>query len=199
MQIYLVRHAQEKIEVALNSDGGITGLGRRQAYAAAHYLKKQGIQVLLASDLPRAHETAHIIDEVLQLGVKTLPTLREIQTPKGAWSEYVKTRHPDFDYHPGGGESVSELVERTKTAWKEILAASAGRNTAVIGHGIFTKALLYHLGFKDFLIRNDAIANTGITTLEVEGDSVQLAKFNYYGHLRELRIEEIFRRFLRIG
>jgi len=193
MKIYLIRHAQEKI-LADEGDGGITPLGRQQSLSLANSLKNKGIQILLTSDLPRAQETAQVLGDVWGLKLETSPTWREIQTPKGAWSEYEKKRHPDFSYHPGGGESVEELLRRAEKGWEEIIWFAQNRETAVVGHAIFTKALLYNLGFKNYLVRNDSIANTGVTVLKVNGDKVALNKFNSYSHLRGLTLREIWER-----
>ena len=193
MRIYLIRHAQEKV-LADGGDGGTTALGLRQSMLLANHLSRRGIQVLLSSDLPRAQETAQVLSDVLDISVETSPTWREIQTPKKAWSEYEKNRHPDFSYHPGGGESIEELLRRAKKGWDEILLLSQNRETAVVGHAIFTKALLYNLGFKQYLLKNDTIANTGVTTLEVRGDKIKLKKFNSYYHLKWLKMKEIWKR-----
>ncbi|MEX1061912.1 MAG: histidine phosphatase family protein [Patescibacteria group bacterium] len=190
MKIYLIRHAQEEF-LEDDGDGGITHLGRRQSLALANSLKRKGIQVLLTSDLPRAQATAQVLGKVWGLNQETSPTWREIQTPKGAWNEYVAARHPDFSYHPGGGESIEELLRRAKKGWEEIILFSQKRETAVVGHAIFTKALLYNLGFKEYLLRNDPIANTGVTVLEVNGEKARLNKFNSYSHLRWLKLQEI--------
>jgi len=199
MKIYLCRHAQEAVNDKDKGDG-ITELGREQSLAMGRFLSKKGIKVLYSSDLPRALDTAKIVSAVLNLKTNVSPKLkvgklavlvREIEVSKEAWKEYVKTQHPDFDIHPGGGESVNDLIERAKRGLNEIVKGSGGENTAVICHGIFIKALLYGLGYKDYLVRNDHVANTGVTILEQKKDEIRLVKFNYYKHLLPLRVKEV--------
>jgi broad specificity phosphatase PhoE len=184
MKVYLCRHAQEA------GDGGITRLGRRQSRALARFLAHSGIKTLYTSDLPRAVETAGIVGERLGLTPQPSKNLREIQVSKEDWTHYVAARHPDFDYHADGEESINDLLGRAKDAWEEIVHGADG-NVAVVCHGIFIKALLYHLGYKNFLMRNDHIANTGVTILEVAGGKATLVKFNSYRHLLILRLAEV--------
>ncbi len=189
MKIYLCRHAQEAADDN-DKDGGITELGREQSLAMARFLSKKGIKVIYSSDLPRALDTAKIVSAVLNLRINVSPKLREIEVSKEAWEEYVKTRHPDFDFYPGGGESINDLIERAKQGLNEIVKGSGGENIAVVCHGIFIKALLYGLGYKDYLIKNDHVANTGVTILQYKRDKAKLVKFNSYKHLLPLRVKE---------
>jgi len=190
----LIRHAQQARVLTGEGDWGITPLGRQQSSFLAQSLSRRGIQVLLTSDLLRAQETAKILGDVWRISSKSSTSWREIQTPKGAWAEYAENRHPDFSYHPGGGESLDDLLRRVQRGWKEILGFAQNRETALVGHSILIKALLYSLGFKKYLLRNDPIANTGVTVLEVNGEKVKLKKFNSYSHLKWLKLKEIWER-----
>lgn len=177
MRVYLCRHAQK------GKKRGISRLGKEQSSALARFLAGENIQVLYSSDLSRASETAKVVGEALNLGPQISPKLREIAVSQKDWREYVKNHHPDFDYHPGGGESIKDLLGRVKEAWKEIVRGSGGKSTVVVCHGIFIKALLYSLGYQEHLVRNDHVANTGVTILECKKGKTELVEFNYYGHL----------------
>lgn len=183
MFIYLCRHAQQA-GLPYEYREGITGLGREQALALGRYLSDKNIKALYSSDLPRALWTAEIIGEVLGLKPKVLKELREISTSSPEdWTEYIQKYHPDFDFLVGGRESVKMVMERGKRAWDKIIREEKGKNIVIVGHGVFTKALLYALGYKEYLMRNDHIANTGVTILEYKDGKTRLVEFNYYGHL----------------
>lgn len=183
MRIYLCRHAQEA-ESPYEPQEAITDLGKEQARALGKFLSDKGIAVLYSSDLPRALRTAEVVGEVLNLKPKVLKELREISTSSPEdWSDYVQKHHPDFDFLVGGRESLVMVMERGRKAWERIIRGEKGKNIAVVGHGVFTKALLYSLGYRDYLIRNDHIANTGVTIFEHEDGKTKLVEFNYYGHL----------------
>lgn len=186
MRVYLCRHAQEA-ESPYDPQEAITELGKEQARALGKFLSAKGIEVLYSSDLPRALRTAEVVGEVLNLKPKVLKELREISTSSPEdWTDYVQKHHPDLDFLVGGRESLNMVMERGRKVWEEIICEHKGRNVAIVGHGVFTKALLYSLGYKDYLIRNDHIANTGVTILEYEGGKTRLIEFNYYGHLSPL-------------
>ncbi|NIT03717.1 hypothetical protein GTO10_02170 [Candidatus Saccharibacteria bacterium] len=186
MRIYLCRHAQEA------EDGGITRLGERQSLALARFLAGEGAESLYSSDLKRAVETAKVVGDGLGLGVKIVPEFREISTNSPEdWTEYVKTHHMELDFPVGGKESLNEVMKRGRKALDKVIRQEKGKRVAIIAHGVFTKALLYSLGYRDQLIKNSHVANTGVTILEGERGNILLVKFNHYGHLFPLRLREI--------
>ncbi|GMR19020.1 MAG: histidine phosphatase family protein [Patescibacteria group bacterium] len=186
MRIYLARHAQEDIKT-----GKITELGRRQSRALAQFLSRKDIQALYSSDLIRALETAKIVGKKLDLATEVSPLLREISTSSpGDWTKYIKERHPDLDFLVGGKESLHMVMKRGKQVLEEIIHRNEGKNTAVIAHGIFIKALLYALGYQEYLMKNAHVANTGVTIFKYKSDEVRLVEFNHYGHLFPLRVRE---------
>ncbi len=185
MLIYLCRHAEEAKQPH-KPQRAISDIGRRQALALGQYLLEKNIDVLYSSDLPRALRTAEIVGKVLNLKPKIFVELRELSTdtPKG-WTDYIEKLHPDFNYLIGGRESLNMLIKRAREIWKKIISESGGKNVAIVGHGIFTKALLYSFGYKDHLLNNNYIPNTGVTILEYHKDDLKLLKFASEDHLRD--------------
>lgn len=183
MLIYICRHAQQA-GLPYEYRKGITGLGREQALALGRFLSSKNIKALYSSDLPRALWTAEIVGEVLDLKPKVLKELREISTSSPEdWTEYVQKHHHDLDFLIGGRESLNMVMERGRRAWDKIVREEKGKDVVIVCHGVFTKALLYSLGYKERLMRNEHIANTGVTILEYKDGKTRLVKFNYYGHL----------------
>lgn len=159
-------------------------MGKEQARALGRFLSDKDIEVLYSSDLPRALRTAEIVGKVLNLKPKVLKELREISTASPEdWTEYIQKHHPDLDFLVGGRESLKMVMERGKRAWDKIIRENKGRNIAIVCHGVFTKALLYSLGYKDHLLRNDHIPNTGVTVLEYVNGRPKLLKFASAEHL----------------
>lgn len=184
MIIYLCRHAKEA-RYPYKPQEAITDLGKKQALALGQYLSDKDIEALYTSDMPRALRTAEIVGKALNLKPKILGELREISVdlPRG-WTDYIERLHPDFDYLLSGRESLNMLIERGKRAWGIITSENKGKNVVVIGHGIFTKALLYHFGYEDHLMKNDPIPPTGVTILEYTKDQPKLIAFAKADHLR---------------
>ena len=184
MIIYLCRHAKEA-KYPYKPQEAITEMGKRQALALGQYLSDKDIKALYTSDMSRALRTAEIVGKVLNLKPKIIGQLGELSTasPQG-WTDYVGRLHPDFDYLIGGRESLNMLIERARKAWKIVTSESRGKNVAIIGHGIFTKALLYYFGYEDHLLRNDPIPPTGVTILEHTKGKLKLLTFAQADHLR---------------
>lgn len=183
MIIYLCRHVQEA-EQPYDPQEAITDLGKEQGLALGKFLSDKDIGILYSSNMPRALRTAEVVGKVLNLKPKILEQLREISTTSPEdWTDYLQKHHPDFDFLVGGRESLRMVMERGRKVWERIVRENAGKNIAIIGHGVFTKALLYTLGYKDYLIRNEHIVNAGVTVLEHKNNKTTLIEFNHYGHL----------------
>lgn len=149
-RIYLVRHGETTWNALLkfqgHADVALTERGREQARALSKRLEKHKLTAFYASDLDRAVETAKILANPHGLQVSTVPALREInfglwegltineikekhgEVLQQWWAGPLKTRVP-------GGETLAEVVERTKKAVKEIVERHAGEHVVVVCHG----------------------------------------------------------------
>ena len=153
----LIRHA----ESAWNAEGRWQGqadpplspLGREQARAVARELAEAKLDVLLASDLSRALETARQVGEPHGLVPTPDPRLRELDV--GRWSglrrEEIEALDADTlerfaagdpDARPEGGETRREIRQRVRAAMAEIAASFAGRRVGVVTHLGVIRALL---------------------------------------------------------
>ena len=74
MKLYIVRHGQTGYNIDNKvcgiSDVELTSLGKQQAKMASEQLKDISLDMIFASPLQRAHETAKIINENHQLEIK---------------------------------------------------------------------------------------------------------------------------------
>jgi 2,3-bisphosphoglycerate-dependent phosphoglycerate mutase len=125
--LVLVRHGESTWNVqrwvqGQNDEARLTERGRDQAAAVAEELRVGHFDLIVASDLRRATETAAVIAEVLGLAVTTDPLLRErgfglaeggslvAQSAASVGiSDGVVT---DDDVSPEGGETLREFRER---------------------------------------------------------------------------------------
>jgi len=148
--LLLLRHA----ESVWNAEGRWQGQadpplsprGREQARAAAPRLAGRGVEVVVASDLRRAAETADLLAGALGLEVRLDPRLRELHV--GAWSglphaeiaarwprDLARFRAGDPDVRPGGGESRRALRARVAPCLDEWAARHPIARVAVVTHG----------------------------------------------------------------
>lgn len=152
MRLILVRHG----EAYAGFDGvisgprgcrGLTDLGRRQAEALAIYLastRRVHADVLLASVLPRAVETAQIIAPALGLeAIRQDCDLCEIHTGEAdelTWTEYA-TRYGSFNMESEpervfapGGESWMTFHERVLKMCRQIAAEFTDQTVVAVCH-----------------------------------------------------------------
>ncbi len=150
VELTLVRHG----ETEWNKNGLIQGhveiplndRGREQAEILGKKLRGKPFEVIIASDLPRAMETATILAKAL--GMTHIERWRELrERDVGNWGgkdrAAVARAHPfvrdsnNYAVHhetPEGGESLSEFLRRGKRACERILEKFPGKRVLVVAH-----------------------------------------------------------------
>jgi ribonuclease H / adenosylcobalamin/alpha-ribazole phosphatase len=144
----LLRHGQTPMSVqkryAGRSDVPLTDAGVQQAAAAAKRLASAGLDVIVASPLRRAVQTAQEVAAVTGAEVVTDDGFRE--TDFGAWEGLtfaeVRERWPDEvtawladpAVAPPAGESFTEVSERVTAARHRVLTARAGQRVLIVSH-----------------------------------------------------------------
>jgi probable phosphoglycerate mutase len=123
----LVRHGEStwnerRLVQGQDDRATLTSLGRQQAAEVAHELSSLEFDLIVASDLRRAMETAAIIAGMLGLDVESEPTLRErsFGVAEGGPLDQLTERMvgikdgvvTDDDVRPDGGETLSDLRHR---------------------------------------------------------------------------------------
>ena len=211
MRLILVRHADayagfDGVISGPSGCRGLTELGRRQAKALRQYLADTGrvrADILLASVLPRALETAKIIAPALGLqSVREECGLCEIHTGEAdalAWTEYaVRYGWFDMETEPErvfapGGDSWRTFHERVQRMCERVAAEFPDQTVLAVCHAGFIMASLRML----FAIPHPGTGarirptNTGITEWEYEKafDRWTLHSFNEHAHLLALEAD----------
>src|SRR5262245_15050229 len=165
MRLILVRHGDAHAGFGGVISGrtgciGLTDLGRQQAEALRDYLASSGrvrADVLLASELPRAIETASIIAP--GLGLATFGRacdLCEVHTGEAdglAWTEYA-TRYGGFDMEAEPdrvfapeGESWNSFHGRVRSMLERVAAECEGQTVVAVCHaGVIMASMRLLLG-----------------------------------------------------
>jgi broad specificity phosphatase PhoE len=152
----LLRHGQTPMSVqkryAGRSDIPLTDVGLQQAAAAAKRLASAGLDVIVASPLLRARQTAGEVAATTGAPVVTDDGFRE--TDFGAWEGLtfaeVRERWPaevsawlaDPAVPPPDGESFAEVSERVTGALQRVLADRAGQTVLIVSHVTPIKTLV---------------------------------------------------------
>jgi len=145
----LIRHAESVWNASGrwqgHADPPLSERGRAQAEQLARGLAHQPIEVLLASDLTRAAQTAEILGEAVGLKPVLDARLRELDV--GVWAGLTRAeiarRDPetlarfeagDPDVLAGGGESRGQIRARVRAFARQLDREHAGRLVAIVGH-----------------------------------------------------------------
>lgn len=141
--IFLVRHG-ETVDNARQvmqgqTHGCLNERGREQARQVAGRLANEPLDVIVASDLQRAVQTAAIISEPHGLSVTTTPLLRERD-----WGSFTGRFIPDLrgEVWPDDIESEEALLARARSFLLYIVTTYPGQRVLAVGHGIINKAIL---------------------------------------------------------
>ncbi len=156
-RLLLLRHGQTELSVQRRYSGRgnptLTGLGRRQAEAAADYVARRGgIAAVVTSPLQRAYDTAATAGKALGVDVVVDDDL--IETDFGAWEglTFGEAAERDPDLHrnwlrdnsiePPGGESFASVARRVRRARDRIIAEYGGATVLVVSHVTPIKTVL---------------------------------------------------------
>ncbi len=141
--ILLVRHG-ETVDNARQimqgqTQGELNERGREQARQVAERLATAPVDVIIASDLRRAIQTAEIIAAPHRLPVVTTPLLRERD-----WGGFTGRYIPELrgEVWPDDIESEEALLTRARQLLLHITATYPGKRVVAVGHGIINKAIL---------------------------------------------------------
>ena len=141
--ILLVRHGETfdnaRQIMQGQTQGCLNETGREQARQVAQRLAQEPVDVVVASDLQRAVQTAEIIAESHGLTVVTTPLLRERD-----WGGFTGRFIPDLkgEVWPDDIESEEALLMRARSFILYITATYPGKKVVAVGHGIINKAIL---------------------------------------------------------
>ncbi len=209
MQLILVRHGDAHAGFTGPVAGptgcqGLTPLGRRQAELLGDHLaatQRIRADVLVASVLPRAIETATIIAPALGLPVADQDCdLCEIHTGVADgldWTEFNRRfgsfdmeAEPDRRFAPGG-DSWNSFHERVRSALERLARDHAGRTVVAVCHaGVIMASMRLLLGIADpATSAHLRPTNTGLTEWHHDDEQGRwkLASYNEAEHLLPLR------------
>ncbi|MEN9938644.1 MAG: hypothetical protein RLZZ387_5223 [Chloroflexota bacterium] len=209
--IYLIRHGEavSNVEPIMGGDKGCRGLTERglaQAQALARRLEGGEIpaDVLYASDLPRAQQTAEAVARALKLPIVWDRELQELRPGEadGMHIDEARARFRTFEvffkefYTPiaPGGESWGSFVARASAALERIIDRHQGQNVVLVCHGGVIEASFFHLlqlgmgvrGRAAFHVRNTAITHWRQVDTKDDRHEWQLVAHNDHWHLNDM-------------
>ena len=167
-RLVLVRHGQ--CEYAIE-DGPLSELGRRQAQAVATALEICGDDIICASGLRRAIETA----ETFGYAINVVEGLREFDFgPQAPAAEALIEARVDLTLWRAsdgfsGGETIGSFQKRVNETMEQLVGAYEGRRVIACTHAGFVDAAIrwaYGIGPDGDWLTEAEIPNASITEFE---------------------------------
>lgn len=173
--------AQGCTDVPLDEEGMV------QAEKLADRLNPNDWDVIYASDLLRAKQTAETINQKIRKGpIHFDPRIRELGVGKvegTTEAERVKKWGPNWKELDMDLETMESVYERGNAFLEEVIQKHEGKSILVVSHGSFTKRMLIQL-----LPQHDmdiSLENGSITIVEKRADGWHLTLHNCVQHLVE--------------
>jgi probable phosphoglycerate mutase len=185
-------------------DSPLSQLGLKQAEAAAVALADENINIIYASDLGRAVQTANIISAPHNLEVLTDKRLRERHL--GVFqglnkNEMLERFSNDVNHYRSGdpdhvipeGESSRQRYERSTTCLQELAENHAGETILIVTHGGVLR------GFLEMVLnlpmngkRRFSLYNASIARLSLLNKHWMLNSWGETWHLKHLEVKDDF-------
>jgi len=198
-RLIVVRHGQThwNVEARIQGQGDsdLTEEGIAQAEAIAARLAGEPIDVVIASDLGRALETARRIVKRTGHAIATDERLRERNFGHGEGMTYdevdraypwafARVRDVDPDFVIPGGESRRQFHERVRQAFDAIAAEHAGKTVLVVTHGGVLATFYRHIHAIDLGVAHPiAIVNASYNVLRHDASGWSIETWSDSAHL----------------
>lgn len=185
--LILLRHGRTAANEAgllqgrLNQD--LDERGKRQAdTAAAHITSEVDVDVVIASPLRRAQQTAAAFalpietdERWIELSYGVYEGVPHADVPSEVW----QTWRNDFSFVPEGGESLAALDTRVRSACADLVERAAHQNVVVVSHvSPMKSAVAWALGVDVGISWNCHLDHASICRIDIRGRRPVLTTFN---------------------
>jgi probable phosphoglycerate mutase len=209
--IILIRHGETAWNAERRLQGHLdiplNGEGERQARLLAEALSPEAIDIVVASDLQRARQTAQAVATLRGLPLQIDPGLRErcYGGFEGLLYSEIEQRFPaefaawqarDIDaILPSGkncGETFRQFYTRATNAILGLARAHPGRTLAMVAHGGVLECAYRMAGKLPLETPRDfKVYNASINRFRIHGGELVLDSWGEVGHLRPALIDEL--------
>ena len=196
--LLLVRHGEtvgnlEQIAHG-QTESPLNDRGIEQAQMTAEMLRswERDFQLIYASPLSRAHDTARKIADSLHLPLHihsdlvegNLGDLEEVTYEELESFGFAKRSIRDDDFRAHNGESPNQLGERMYNTISEIRARHPHENLILVSHGAaIAHYIARQLGSRPAFGHQYLMHNAAVTELCFEGEEASLTILNHHEHL----------------
>ena len=143
LSLTLVRHGEtdENVRGIIQGQSGslLNAVGQQQVETLREVLRGETFDVMIASDLARTMQTAHILNTVLALPLIAEPMLRERDW--GTLTGVSVGEARALKEMPDSVETVEAMGERARRFVGKLLADRADQRVLAVTHGLFARCL----------------------------------------------------------
>ena len=163
----LLRHGQTDWNIDLRLQGStdipLNDTGRAQALQAASVLNREDWDVIIASPLSRAKDTADIVAQELGMNVVIVPELIERSFGVAEGLDHASWRKM-YESHAviEGLESLEDLRARTILLLDLIANEYAGQRVLAVSHGAFIRKVLTIISNGELPREGDRLSNASL-------------------------------------
>jgi broad specificity phosphatase PhoE len=195
--MFLLRHGATRLNLekpyrlqGLHQDTPLAPEGREQVCGGRDWLRGIPLRAVYTSPLLRARETAEIVASPQGLPITVVPLLHEGSV--GSWEnrtwDEIKASEPEayarFMSDPAtqgydGGDNFTQVFERVRPVFDELLARHEGEHFAVVGHQITNRVYIADLlGMPLKEARRLKFANGGVSIIKQDRGERTLVSLN---------------------
>jgi broad specificity phosphatase PhoE len=195
--LFLLRHGATSLNLEIpyrlqgnEHDEPLDAIGQAQAAGARDLLRSVPLSAFYSSPLKRAMQTAEIVAAPHALTV--VPIEKLVEGSVGTWSnrtwDEIKVSEPEayklFMENPAihgyaGGENFTQVLERVRPVFYELLRKHEGQAIAVMGHQIVNRVIVTDLlGLELSHARKLKFANAGVSLINIEDNKPHLVSLN---------------------
>lgn len=205
--VYFVRHGESEGNASnfvQSPEAQLTQEGHRQARLIAKRCKHIDFELLIASDMQRAQQTAHAIADETGHEIMSDLRFREVGRPSSlhgesrmgkAYQHYLSefsTNMTKKDWQYEDAENFYDLVARARGALAHIDALPA-EHVLVVTHALFLKTMVSVMLLQEELtpaawekmVYAIGATNTGVTTCTITDGAWMLRTWNDRAHFAE--------------
>lgn len=176
MKLYVARHGETawnaEYRVCGSTDLPLTETGLAQAEVLARNARGKGIEIIVASPMRRAMETAKPVSRLLGLAIETEDRFREqdygIYEGAARNDPAFLANKRQFCVRYPGGESMMELAARVYTALEELKQRYPDKTVLIVCHGAVCRT-----------IRSFFVDMTNEEYFSYSPDNASLAEYEY--------------------
>ncbi len=163
----LLRHGQTDWNIDLRLQGStdipLNQTGKAQAQIAAELLQREDWDVIIASPLSRAKDTADIVGIELNMPVVVVPELIERSFGSAEGMDHASWRKLyESQVTIEGLESLDDLRARTLLLLDLIKNEYAGQRVLAVSHGAFIRKVLTIISYGELPREGDRLGNASL-------------------------------------